>query len=316
MTYPRGHLPDHPEVAKRRLGMHLHPLFGALMAASSVLPMATTNRAKMSPSLGGPGILDQHDMGSCEGHANGGGGTLNLANEGKSKGLISPTSLYLGALLIDRGLNPDGTLTTVTDTGTMPSSIVTAWQTFGAMLAASDDQYPAQSSTLYVTPSDPNSALILPPPEKLYVDSPYRYNGSYFITAQGTARLLQALAALASGKTISDAIPASQSDFQGYTGGVLGALQGPTDHANYIADYEWLGGAANWALLLTALQQGNTTQAAALAVNLIFHCTNSWSETWGEADPVAQVNGGMYRANTAYFDQAEDLCVLDISSVA
>lgn len=318
MSFRTGHIPDHAAVASRRAGLHLHPMFAAMMAVASSLPMATTNRAKLPVSEGGPGILDQHDTGSCEGHAHASGGTLKLAVVGQSQGLISPCALYLGALRFDQGLNPDGTLTTATDAGTMPSSILSAWGAFGAQLAKDDPQYPASSATILSVPSDPNSPVVLPPPERLFAASPYRYKGAYFITAQGTQRVLQALTALATGNPISDAIPASGSDFQGYTGGVLGATSGPVDHANLIVDYEWTGSAANWQAFLTALVQGNTTQAAALAVNLLFVCVNSWGETtgWGEADVMSNSRGGTYRANIDYFNGAQDLCTLDISSAS
>ena len=316
MMHRTGHLPDSPEIKKKRLGLHLHPKFAAIMGAVAVLPLMSTNRAKMAPSLGGPGILNQQDTGSCEGHAHASGATLFLAGQGKSVGLISPTQLYLGALLVDRTVNAVGTLSVVTDTGTTPNSIETAWQTFGAELAANDKQYPASSATLYMTPSNPNSPLILPTPETLYADSPYRFTGAYFITTEGPTAMLQALGVLASGRPITDAIPASGSEFQGYTGGVLGALSGPTDHANLIVDYEWTGAAGDWATFLAALGQGNTTAVNALASWLVFHCVNSWGASWGEGDAVSSMSGGMYRANTAYFNQAEDLCVLDLTGAS
>jgi intein/homing endonuclease len=253
---------------------------------------------------------------NCEGFAHGSGGTIDLAVQGKSQGLISPSLLYLGALLFDQGFNADGTLTAVTDTGTMPSSILSAWRTFGALLAANDDQYPISQQVLYQDPSNQNSPLILPPPEKLYASSPYRFNGAYFITTQGPARLLQAMAVLAAGHPISNAICASGPEFQGYRGGIMGMLSGPIDHANLIVDYEWIGTVADFATFVTALQQGSTSTIAALSKYLILHCINSWSEGWGEGDAVATVSGGMYRASTVYFDQAADLCTLDISAAA
>jgi hypothetical protein len=314
--YRTGHIADHDEVVKRRVALHHFGAFAAMMALASSLPMETTNRALMPPDKGGPGILDQHDTGSCEGHAHGTGGTLVLAGQGTSPGLISPAQLYLGALRFDATLQPDGTLSSVTDTGTMPSSILSAWQTFGAGLAKDDPQYPCSSGTLYKNPGDPNSVLILPPPERLYAASPFRFKGAYFITAGvgSPQRLLQALTTLASKRVITDAIPASGNDFQGYTGGIIGATTGPIDHANVIVDYKWVGSAADWATFTTALVQGNTTQVAALVQNLLFICVNSWSTSWGEGDAVSTMPGGMYRANIHYFDKAEDLCVLDLEA--
>lgn len=316
MSRKTGHLQDLPEVVKRRVGLHLHPAILGIMAIAVALPMATANRASMAPAKGGPGILNQNDVGGCEGCAHASGGTLRLALMGQSKGLISNTALYLGALMIDRTLNPDGTLSTVTDTGTMPSSIVSAWQTFGAQLAAQDAQYPMISSTLYQTPSDPNSPLILPSVSKLYESSPYRFTGAYFIQSQGPARLLDALTTLASGRPITDAIPASGNAFQQYTGGILGALTGPTDHANLIVDYEWTGSSTDWFAFTQALQQNNVAQVTALASFLVFHCVNSWDVSWGEGDVLSTMPGGMYRANIDYFNQSQDLCVLDLAAAA
>jgi len=310
----RGHIPDHPAVISKRRGLHLYSAFSAIMALVASLPMQTTNRANLSAAKGGPGVLNQGPTGSCEGHGHASACTLRLANTGQSKGLISPVALYLGALMCDSTVQPDGTLSPVLDTGTTPSSIQTAWGTFGARLAANDTQYPANPATLYKDPSDQSSVLILPAPETLYADSPYRYNGAYFIIANGTVALLQALSTLASGRTITDAIPASGAEFQSYSGGILGALSGPTDHCNHILDYEWLGSSADWLSFVTALTQGNTSQAASLGVNLIFHCVNSWGLTWGEGDAVSGMTGGLYRANQDYLNQAQSLLVVDIQA--
>jgi len=312
MTYSTGHLPDHPEVVRRRPGIHLHPRFATWMGAVASLPLQTTNRAKLMPDKGGPGVLDQDGVGACEGHAHAAGGTLLLANQGKSQGLISPTMLYLGALMCDSSVQADGTLSPVTDTGTMPSFILNAWQTFGAVLAKDDPQFPCTTGVVYQNPSDPNSTLILPPASRLYAASTLRYQGGYFLPP-GPQRTLTLLAALAGGYPISDALPASGPEFQGYRGGVLGALSGPIDHANLIMDYSWLGTPDQFTQYLTALQQGNTTTIASLDQYLLTIQLNSWSTGWGESDAVSGAPGGTYRANTSYIHQAEDLCALELS---
>ena len=314
MTYATGHLPDHPEVVKTRRGVHLLPGF----KATTVLPLVTTNRANLDASKGGPGVLNQKSLGGCEGMGNGSAGTLRLANLGVSKGLLSPIQLYLGALMCDQTLQPDGTLTVVTDTGTMPQSIQNAWQTFGAKLAATDPQYPVADdlSNIYKEPTVPTSPLILPAMETLYGDGSFRYSGAYFVTATGGQRLLQALSVLATGRTLTDSIPASGAQFQGYTGGILGALSGPIDHCNHILDYEWTGTTAQFASFTAALANGDTTTASSLDSYLVLHCVNSWGLGWGEADAVSAQTGGLYRANIDYFNQAVDLCVIDISSAS
>jgi hypothetical protein len=320
MTFSTGHIPDLPEIVKRRVGMHMHPAYRTIRATA--LPMQTTNRLKLLVDKGGPGILNQHDVGGCEGCGHAEAGTLRLANLGVSRGLISNTALYLGALLVDRQIDVvTGQLSVVTDTGTMPSSIQAGWQTFGARLAADDPQCPMQSSSLYVTPSDSNSPLILPAPETLYADSPYRYGGTYFIQTVGCQKVLDLMTTHASGRTCTDAIPASGSQFQSYTGGVIGALDGPVDHCNHLLDYSWTGSAADFSAFVSALQQGAWTTAMGLAMagttpNLVFYGQNSWDITWGESDVVSRASGGLYRANINHVNQAEDLCVVDISAAS
>ncbi len=312
--FSRGHLPDHEAVKKSRRGVHLLP--GLKM--TTALPLATTNRAKLPVSSGGPGVLNQKGVGACEGFGHASAGTLRLANLGISKGLLSPVQLYLGALMCDQTLQADGTLSVVTDTGTMPQSIQNAWLTFGAKLASGDPQYPVadDNSNIYKDPADPNSPLLLPAMETLYGDGSLRYQGAYFVTATGSQRFLQAMNVLAAGRTMTDAIPASGSQFQSYSGGILGALSGPIDHCNHILDYEWSGTAEEFASFVAALANGDDTTVAKLAPNLLWHCVNSWDVTWGEADAVSQQTGGLYRANSDYFTQAEDLCAIDISSAS
>ena len=108
--YPRGHIPDHPAVVAARAGIHLHPKYAAIRATP--LPLASTNRPTLLPSAGGPGILNQNDTGSCEGHAHASGVTLRLALAGTPlPEVVSPVGLYLGALLVDRTPNADGSWT-------------------------------------------------------------------------------------------------------------------------------------------------------------------------------------------------------------
>jgi hypothetical protein len=310
----RGHIPDHPAVVARRTPLHYHPAHRteiALMAAA--LPMATTNRAFLQPDKGGPGNLDQDGVGKCEGMAHGEGGTLFFAIRGESQGLISPDMLYFGGLLVDRTVGPDGQLSDVTDTGTRSSSILSGWQTFGAVLAKDDDQYPATQATLFVDPSNPNSTLKLPSIDKMYRGSPYRYKGAYFITSRGPQRTLDGLTTLAAKRLITNAIPASGPEFQNYMGGrVLGALSGPIDHANLIVDYTWLGTPGDWQLFTSALRNGDVSTSTMLGQYLIWHGDNSWGIQWGEGDTISSSPGGMYRADMDYYTQAEDLCVLDL----
>ena len=197
----------------------------------------------------------------------------------------------------------------------MPSSIFSGLSTFGARLAKDDPQYPASQDTLYMTPGDDSSLLKLPTVEDLYADSPFRFKGAYFIQSLGTRYLLDALTLLANGFPLSDAIPASGAQFQQYNGGILGALSGPFDHANLIVDYEWLGGAGTWSIFLSALNNGDAATASGMNASLLFHCLNSWGQTWGESDSIAGCAGGMYRADISYFNQAQSIACLDFTIV-
>lgn len=303
--FARGHIPDHPAVEARRAGLHLHPQIGAMRAGT--LPLMTTNRAFLSAAKGGPGILNQNDTGSCEGHAHASGTTLFFAILLRALvAVVSPVGLYYGALMDDRKQNNNGTLPRLFDTGTMPSAILAGMQRWGGCAADVWGQYPASSGTLYEDPSNPNSPLIEPTPNQLYAERAFRLNGAYFVLTNGHQKLVDLMTALAAGYPVSDAIPASGPEFQGYAGGILGTLSGPIDHANLIVDYTWIGTAEQFASFLA----GDDSLALQY---LVFHCVNSWGDGWGEVDSIAGVLGGMYRANTNYVQQASSLCVLDLA---
>jgi hypothetical protein len=317
MTFRTGHISDLPDVIARRLGLHHHPEIGAMRAGT--LPLRTTNRESLPVAKGGPGVLDQHDTGSCEGHAHGAGITLRFAIDGTPlPELVSPVGLYLGALRIDRAPLVDGTLPPLFDNGTMPSSILTALAADGMIGASVWGQYPASSQTLYANPnSAPGAsdyqACIEPPPEKLFAESGFRMKGGYFVQSQGAQRLLDLMTVLAAGKVVTDALPASGGDFQGYSGGILGATTGPIDHANLILDYDWTGTQGQLDTFIADVRAFSLITAMALADQfLVFHVLNSWGETWGEADPIAQTVGGLYRCNRAHIDCAADFCTLDL----
>jgi hypothetical protein len=305
--YPRGHIDDHPAVVARRLGLHLFHGIGAMRASS--LSRATTNRAKLW------GLWNQFDSSGCEGCDHSSGITLRLAVAGTPLSEpVSNVGLYLGALTVDRVPNADGTLPPLLDSGTMPSSILTAASTWGSVGASVWGQQPMSSGTLYQKPSDSNSPLIAPPPEKFFAESNFKLNGAYFVQSTGLQKVLDILVALTAGFPVSIAIPASGQDFQGYSGGVIGATTGPVDHANLIVDYTWTGTQDQF----TAWQGG----ASGLDGYLVGHGVNSWGGvgckdggTWGEVDSVNGL-GGQYRFNRSFFDQAQDSCILDIKKAA
>jgi len=295
--YPRGHIPDHPAVAAKRHGLHLFRGIGAIRAA--VVPLdGTKNRLWLPVSKGGPGIQNQLDMSDCEGFAHSSGATLRLAIAGTPVPRRAAGGLYLGALMADRVPNADGSLPYLIDQGTMPSSILSAWQLWGSTDEATWGQQPASSQTMYADPTGsnpaiPQGALTEPKPEQLYAEKACTFNGAHFIQSTGDQKVLDIMQALAAGYPVSIAIPASGQDYQGYRGGVLGALSGPIDHANMLVDV------LSW--------DGKDPSSA------IFIGCNSWGDTgWGESDADG-IAGGMYRCSRAFIDQLEDPCVLDVA---
>ena len=303
--YPRGHIPDHPAVAARRLGLHLHPGFGAMRAAP--LPLKTANRQRIKV------VLSQTDTSTCEGHAHAAIFTLRLELAGTPlPEVISPVGLVLGAYMADRVPNADGSLPYLLDQGTMPSSVLAAAQSWGTCGASVWGQYPASSQSMYIDPTGanpgiPQGACIEPTPERLYAESAYKLRGAYFVQTTGLQKVLDILGALATGRPLSDAIPASGQDFQGYRGGILGPTTGDIDHANGIIDYEWTGSPEQF----TAWQAG----APSLDQYLVGYGLNSWGTGWGESD-ITGIPGGLYRFNRAFFDQLQDPCVADIVRAA
>lgn len=307
MTRRTGHIPDHPEIVKRRLGLHLHPDFEAIRATP--LPLTTNNRQYLLTSAGGPGIQNQSDVGACEGFAHSSGATLYFAAKKTPIPLVSAQGLYLGALKVTRTPNADGSLPPLFDTGTTPSAIQSAWTVYGAASSTAWGQNPCSSATMYVDPNNPSQIaaggpLIEPTPEQMFAEFPVRFGGAFFVQTGGLRKIRDTLSALAAGYFLTNAIPASGSDFQNYTGGVLGELQGPIDHANLVVDYAWTGTQAQF----TAWQAG----AAGLDQYLIGYGVNSWDVTWGESD-VSGIPGGMYRFNRAFFDQMQSPSVLSLT---
>jgi hypothetical protein len=308
VTYARGHIPDHPAVVAARPGLHQHREYGAMRAGT--MPLATNNRALIL------WLLNQFDVGGCEGCAHAIGVALQLALDGTP--LAEPPShigFYLGALMCDAELNLDGTLPRLIDTGTMPSSITSGMLIYGGSAASVWGQLPMSSRTMYdPTPGLDQGTLIQPSPNQLYAERFFRLQGAYFLQSVGAARARDIIRVLASKRVLTIAIPASGQDFQGYRGGVLSALSGPIDHAQLIVDYTWLGDQAS----LDSFMNGDDTLLSLLQV----HGINSWGGVgcpdggdWGEVDTLNKL-GGQYRANSNFVQQAEDWCVLDLKRVA
>jgi len=278
--------------------------------------LRSINRAKLPRSVGGPGVRNQTNVGGCEGCANSSGGTIQLALDGTPlPEPISHVGTYLGALMCDAVPNADGSLPWFIDTGTMPSSILGGWGLYGGSLESAWGQLPMSQSTMYSTdPSAPQGALIQPTPNQLYTGRACRLQGAYFLTSSGAALVRDLIRVLGSGKVLTNAIRGSSAAFQNYTGGIIGALDGPIDHAQLVLDYEWTSDQAS----LDAFMAGDDSKVGFF---LLRGC-NSWGGkncpdggTWGEVDEVNQL-GGQYRANNDFVQQAADWCVLSIERLA
>jgi hypothetical protein len=288
----RGHLPDHPAIVAARPSLAHFSGYRAMRA--DPLPLETHNRDTLPTAAGGPGIPDQDGVGGCEGMAHRTGIGLRLALEGTPIAPLSGAGLYLGALLVSRQRNADGTWPGLFDTGTMPSAILQALAFWGACSDA-DWGVAMTAAALYLNgPSDPSDApeLVEPSPEQLFAESLFRMKGAYFVQSSGDQKALDIMAALAARRPVSIALPASGPAFQGYRGGVLTAAQltGPVDHANVLVDFKWNGTDLSTLELFDA---------------------NSWSESWGESD-VAGLRGGLARFDRSCVDILQSALVLDV----
>ena len=282
MPFGKGYRPDPDIVRQRRPKFHL---FRSKLGVGP-LPSSTNNRAKLAASAGGPGILNQWQTGSCEGHAHASGVTLRFALMGQPIPLASPIAAYQGALVLQRGTNPDGTLPPLQDTGTEPSLVIQSLQQWGIASAASWGNYPADPSTICNEPTL----------SQLESAREFELSGAYFLESAGDQFCYDLMSALAAGYPCTGAIAASSNAFQNYTGGVLGALDNDIDHATLWIDYIGFDGS-------------NLSSVTFIGVN-------SWSEDWGESDAPG-ISGGMYRCNADFVRKYyQDCAVLDVRKVA
>jgi len=281
--YFTGHIPDPPAVVARRKGFHILKAKRGLGVAP--LPLKTNNRAKLLTALGGPGILNQKDTGSCVGHAIASAITLRFALMGKPIPLVSPVGVYDVARMISRSPNADGSLPPLSDDGTEPNLAYSGLAEWGACSAATWGDYPATSATINDEPT----------PQDMMLTADFKLSGAYFLDGTaGDQYLRDLMTALAAAYPLSYALAASNNTFQGYTGGVLGPMDDAVDHENYLIDYEWDGSNLS---------------------SLIVYGTNSWSEGWGESDVVG-IGGGMYRANRQFIAKYSDsTAVVDVSAI-
>jgi len=282
--FKTGHLPDPAEVRRRRAGFHL--LKGRKGLGVAPLPLKTNNRQFLPTSRGGPGILDQGQTSSCEGHAHASGITLRFAITGSAIPLVSPVCIYTCARYFARQPTPEGRFLPLTDDGTYPSMVLAGMSEWGVTSATTWGDYPADPVTINNEPTI----------EDLESCAEFELEGAYFLQSSGDAFCQDLMTVLAAGYPCSAAIAASSNAFQGYTGGVLGPLDDAVDHASLWIDYEWDG--RNYG-------------------SLVVYGVNSWGEfQWGEADTTG-IRGGMYRCNRDFVSKySQDCAVLSVLKAA
>lgn len=262
----RGHRPDPAEVVARRKGFHL--LSARARMSANALPLSV-DLTRYVTGNGGPGILDQGSTSSCEGHAHAGAISVRFAVLGTPIPLPSPIGIYTMARCV--GGRPGAALV---DDGTEPSLAIAAIQEWGVASAETWGNYPADPGTINAAPSL----------AELEVASDFMLRGGYFLQSSGDQKVRDIMTALAAGYPVVMALPASGAGFNGYASGILGALDGPVDHANYVVGYE--------------------VKSLGDYSSVVVKCVNSWGMLWGMQ--------GMYKGNRAFVDQLADCCALDV----
>jgi hypothetical protein len=277
VTFQTGHRPAPPEVVARRKGFHL---LHQKRSLGSVSLATSYDYSAVVISNDGPGILDQGQTGSCEGHGHAGGITTNFAIKGSPIKLVSPIGIYAVARCIGRKPDASGHLPPLTDDGTESDLAIAGIEEWGVCSADSWGDFPANPATIN---DEPTMA-------QLERASDFRLNGAYFLTSDPSSDqyVIDIMTALAAGYTVAFALPASGPEFQGYTGGVLSSLSGPVDHENYLVG-------------CSVPSAGAYSQATVRGVN-------SWNKGWGE--------GGFYSLGRLALAQTQDACVLDLSPAA
>jgi hypothetical protein len=285
----RGHNHAHALAAKANMpGFHI---LKSKRNLATALPTDITGIcAFMQPSAGGPGIQDQHEVGGCEGYGHSSGVTLRSAVMGKQIPLASAVGLYQCALLIQRTPDAKGNLPALVDSGTEPTVIQQAMQTYGI----------ASKATWGGDPPTPASIIVQPTIAQLEAAQTYLLVGMYAIQSTGEQYLVDLMTAWANGYPTTGAIAASSSTFNSYQGGILSAMDNNVDHCTL-----WIGG--KW-------DGSNPSSLVGIGVN-------SWGDgqegdpPWGESDAPGIV-AGMYRSDSSFLlAYSEATYVLDVVPV-
>jgi hypothetical protein len=281
---PRGGYKPDPEIVRQR-----RPKFHMLKAARGLgiaaLPLSTNNRRFLPASAGGPGVRNQQQVGACEGFGHSSGITIGAAIAGKPIPIRSWKGPYTLARVLAEVADASGEFPPLTDSGTEPSLILQAGQTWG---------WPAATDWPDGTP-DPSTINDPPNLAGLEAAEPFKLSGAYFLTSQGEQFCRDLMTALASGYVATNAIAASSSTFNDYSSGVLGPLDDDVDHCTLYLDFSWDG-----------------TNIS----SVVFDALNSWTDEnsppWGWSD-IPGIPSGLYQCNAAFAQKyCQDCAVLDV----
>lgn len=278
MTYGKGYLHDPEDIVKRRPGFHL--LKAKRKLASTGLPLSV-DWSPFVTGNGGPGILNQLQVGACTGFATAAAITVRFALIGSPIKLVSPIGCYAVGRAVGRQPNPDGTLPPLADNGAEPSQVIAGISEWGVCSVDTWGDYPPDPTTINNEPTLTD----------LEADAEFELDGAYFLQSTDDAFCVDLMTSLANKLLVTNSVAASDPAFNNYTDGILGAMGGGLDHYTYICGYTWDGVNPS---------------------SVVIKCANSWGDgsdgggMWGES--------GFYRADRSFIDQMSDCCVMDVSS--
>jgi hypothetical protein len=235
---------------------------------------AQTLPASFSLLAFAPAIMDQGQTGSCTGHATAAAVSTALAAAGTPLAWVpSPKGIYTLGREIDL---PDAS-TEITDDGAQPNQVMRGITEWGVR--------PMQAPTSDGRLSDCDTATINDKTklDELEADAVTLLLGEYGIVTTGAQREEDFKVALAvARKPVTFAVAGGSAAFQGYTGGVLEALNAPLDHYIFAYGYE-------------TLPSGE----------LVILGSNSWGiDGWGEL--------GCFRIGSQGIAELDDMVVLDV----
>lgn len=220
-----------------------------------------------------PPVFDQGPTSSCTGHAS----SCGIFTSAGWLGFVpSPAETYRNGRAIDR--DPwSGHFEALSDSGASPNEVFRAINEYGLKPLGPLVRGRYSDAHEDTINDEPTLTDLLAESRNILV-------GEYGITGTVDSRRQQARMALASGKPVCAAISGSSALFQNYTGGVLGALNGPLDHYVCLIGYE-------------TRDDGST----------IWKVRNSWGD-WGES-------GNCWIDDNA-FAELGNMIVADVRKVA